>query len=161
MMKQIYCPKLITQTLLPLPQSWRERRANFFGRDKKLRLDVEQILKTRKRADVYFRWKNRGDCLGVFAFLCKLKHTIRSSTSYFFPEDEFSVIAKAYGVFEPELYEILHDSFFRKMPKYKSGCSELYLGVPTKISSMTLGELIHHLKLLKRIRENRDEFENR
>lgn len=160
MMKQIYCPEVITQALLPLPQSRRARWVNFWGRDRKLRLDVEQILKTRKKPDIYFRWKNRGNCSGVFAFLCKLKYTIRSSTSYFFPEDEFSVIAKAYGVFDLELYEILHDSFFRKTPQYKSSCSELYLGVPKGIRSMTLGELIHHLKLLKKIREDRDGFED-
>lgn len=158
MMKQIYCPEAITRNLLPPPQSRRARWVNFWGRDRKLRLDVEQILKTRKRADVYFRWKNRG--VGAFAFLCELKHTVRSSTSYFFPEDEFSVIAKAYGVFAPELYEILHDSFFRKTPRYKSSCSELYLGVPKGIHSMTLGELVHHLKLLKKIREERDGFED-
>lgn len=158
MKKQICFPRFITRNLLPSPQSRRGRWAAFLGRDWRLRSDAEEILKKRRKGDFRARWQNRDSVIGAFSLFFKLGVVIKSSNFYFFPEDDFFVIAKAYGVHPPELYEILHDSFFRKNPKYKTSLSELYLGVPEKISLMTLGDLLHHFNLLKAIRAIRDDF---
>lgn len=157
MKRKICSLDIITEELLPLPGSTRERWCAFLGKDRKLRLSVEGILKNRTKRDFYFQWRYLNENKGVFALLYKLKFIIGSINFYFFPKDEFSVIAKAYGEHLPELYEILHDVFFRKEPKYKSNWSELYVGVPKKIDSMTMGDLIHHLKTLRGIRIMRDE----
>ena len=73
MKKQICFPRFITRNLLPSPQSRRGRWAAFLGRDWRLRSDVEEILKKRRKGDFRARWQNRDSVIGAFSLFLSLE----------------------------------------------------------------------------------------
>lgn len=153
-MKKLICShEIITTDLLPHPSSFRSRLATFLGRDFKLKREVERILENRTKTNFRSRWKDLGDCRGVFILLHELKSVLHSKNEYFMPEDSFPIIVQSYGQCPCEIYEFLRDVFFRKDPRYKRDWSDLYIGVPLKIKTMSLGQLVHHFKLLRSVRK--------
>lgn len=156
MTNRICCPNIITESLLHQPRSFMDKFFPFISFDKHLFRAVETIMKKRTKKDFCMKWNNQKEGLAFASFSCALQRETGSATFYFFPEDELFVVAQAYGVWLPELYESLRDTFFRKDRSYKASTNDLYIGVPNSLSELTVGKLLHHFKLLQKIRMIRE-----